>query len=425
MAPVQRFDRSITVTTAIVTVIVSAGAAWAISTLGDLDPAEHGPLPGVPAWSVTIGVLVLQGAVLAALRRAPRLALIAVAALPIVIALAAPSALFSASALPVLVASFAAALVTSFRGIAGAAGAAAAIVALGQFLDGVGIGRVDLPLLALESAGQGIIVVGIPLVLGSAIAANRAAARAKQDALDAVLREREAQVGEAIALERSAMARELHDIAAHHLSGISLMASAVARQVATDPDAARTGALQIREQSNAVLDDLRSLVGLLREAEDRDGRDGTGGSLKTLATVGDLVATARQTGARVDLDLRPGPSGTLGAGIPPLAQLAAYRMVQESLTNAARHAPGSTATVTIDDRGASELIVVVENDGGSGSGSHPGQPGGFGLVGMRERAALIGGSFDAGPTPEGGWETRMRIPRDLARSARSSQEDRP
>ncbi|MFH9834929.1 histidine kinase [Streptomyces sp. NPDC017201] len=102
----------------------------------------------------------------------------------------------------------------------------------------------------------------------------------------------------AAALERAAMVRELHDIAAHRLSGISLMASVVARQTASAPGEARSGALEIRKQSNAIPDDLRRLVGLLRGVGHQDE------GVKSLDTLPGLIETARPTGARVDFDPR-------------------------------------------------------------------------------------------------------------------------
>lgn len=415
MAPVHGVGRSTLITTPIVTASVSAAAAWAVSAIGHIDPAEHGAPPGPATWWLTASVLALQCAVLSLLPRVPRLALLAVAALPIWLAIAAPSALYTTSAIPVLVAAFITALVRPFRRVVFATVASAVLLALGQLLCGLSIGRSDVFTLTLESVSQAIIVIGLPSLLASAIAANRAAARSNQVALEAMARERDAQIGEAIALERTAMARELHDIAAHHLSGISLMASAIARQVMTDPVAARTGAQLVREQSNAVLDDLRSLVGLLRQAHSTDGYGAPDGSIKSLATVDELVSTAQQTGVEASLQWRPSAIGTLGRGISPLAQLAAYRMIQEALTNAARHAPGSSVLIVIDDTEQAELRLTVANSpvGASREQRHGA---GFGLIGMRERATLIGGSFDAGATADGGWEAKMRIPRDGTRS---------
>ncbi|CAM5561639.1 histidine kinase dimerization/phosphoacceptor domain-containing protein [Streptomyces fimicarius] [Streptomyces griseus] len=134
----------------------------------------------------------------------------------------------------------------------------------------------------------------------SVIAAQRATRAAQQETLAAVTRERDAKIGEALALERAAMARELHDIVGHRLSGISLMASVVARQTASAPGEARCGALEIRKQSNAILDDLRRLVGLLRGVGHQDE------GVKSLDTLSGLIETARPTGACVDFDPRSG-----------------------------------------------------------------------------------------------------------------------
>lgn len=238
------------------------------------------------------------------------------------------------------------------------------------------------------------------------IAAQRATRAAQQETLAAVTRERDAKIGEAIALERAAMARELHDIAAHHLSGISLMASVVARQTASAPGEAHSGALEIRKQSNAILDDLRRLVGLLRDVGHQDE------GVKTLATLPHLIATARLTGAQVDFDLRSDERRKPGAGVSLLGQLAAYRIVQESLTNASRHAPGAPCVVTVDDRDPRTLRITVRN-APPGPQARPASRGtGYGIIGMRERSALIGGSFGAGPTDDDGWETRISIPRE-------------
>jgi len=415
MALARRPQHLLTVTTPIVTVVIAGSASWAIGTLAELDPSEHGTTPGPIAWWITIAVLVAQGVVLAFLRRAPRAVMCVVAALPLAIAVFSPSALFTASAIPVLVAAFMASLRKPFSRVVLSAVLAAALIAAGQFLNGAGLSRSDFFEVVFGAVGQAVVVVGLPMLLASVVAANRAVRQAKEEAINALVRERDAQVGEAIALERTAMARELHDIAAHHLSGISLMASAVARQVTTNPDAARAGALQVRAQSNAVLDDLRSLVGLLREAETREGKGATDGMVKTLATIRELVRTAQLSGARITLEVQTRDSVALGFGIPPLAQLTAYRMVQESLTNSAKYAPGSTTTILIEDEGMSELLLTVKNSPGDDP-SPPGRSeGGFGLVGMRERATLIGGFFDSGPTAEGGWRNTMRIPRDIAR----------
>ncbi|WP_417540446.1 sensor histidine kinase [Microbacterium maritypicum] len=393
-------------------VLVSAGtAAVALGVLGVVralvaaDPSEH-PLPELISWWLTAAALVLQAAA-QLLPSARDLSLIVTSALALALALVAPGSLFSVTALPILVSAFLAGLSVPLRHMRWTAAAACVLVFAGQLINSIGSGRADYVGAAFEAALQAVLVVGLPLLPATAIAAQKSARRAQEQMLDALARERDAQIREAIAMERSAMARELHDIAAHHLSGISVMASAVERQVGSDPDAARAGAAAVRQQSRAVLDDLRRLVGLLRDADSDDD------SVKTLATIPALVAVVAATGVEVDLRVRRPAGGELGEGIGPLAQLAAYRMVQESLSNVSRHAPDAACTVTIDDDDPARMRVSVHNappprgatlaaTGGSG----------FGILGMRERAALIGGSFDAGPTGDDGWEARMSIPRE-------------
>jgi signal transduction histidine kinase len=221
------------------------------------------------------------------------------------------------------------------------------------------------------------------------------------------------------------MARELHDIAAHHLSGIALMTSAIDRQLATDPQAARDGVRQVRAQSMAVLDDLRRLVGLLRDPSESVE------AVQTLDTLPSLLDVARSAGSPVRLDVVPrAGSERLGDGVGPLGQLAAYRMVQESLTNAVTHAPAAASTVTLDDSDDDRFVVTVQTEAtparphAAAAAGRP-APGGFGILGMRERAALVGGTLASGPTPDGGWLTRMELPRDGRRSTGPEEGTRP
>src|SRR5690606_38689623 len=153
-------------------------------------------------------------------------------------------------------------------------------------------------------------------------------------------REREALVQAALARERTVMARELHDIAAHHLSGIALMAGAGGRQVDPDPAAAKVGVEQLGSQATSVLADPRRLVGLMRTA---DHAPGAGTGVESVAGITCLVA---QHPGQVELDV---PSEPRVEGIGPLAQLAAYRTVQEALANATRHAPGAPCRVEVRD----------------------------------------------------------------------------
>ncbi|KAB1650482.1 sensor histidine kinase [Pseudoclavibacter endophyticus] len=395
------------VLTAVGTAVAAVLLLFIIGSLSAADPAEHGV--ATPwSWWVTGVVVVLQAA--AQLIPGPRSAgLLVAAALPLVLASVVPGPLFSVSAFPILVLAFLTGLQEPVRRVRWTGPAAGVLVAVGQLLNAAFIGRTDYAGMAVESALQAALVIGLPLLPATVIAGQRAIRHAQQETLDAMARERDAHIGEVIAGERAAMARELHDIAAHHLSGISLMAGAVERQVHTDPEAARAGAAAVRAQSRATLDDLRRLVGMLR---DTDGGDE---SVKTLDTVPALVDDVAATGVDVRVDVRGPASDDVGEGIGPLAQLAVYRMVQESLANASRHAPGAACTVVLDDTDPARFRVSVRNaPPPAGSLTRP-SGSGFGIIGMRERAALIGASFSAGPSGDDGWETRMSIPRESRR----------
>ncbi len=392
---------------AAVTALSALALLWIVTLLARDDPSLGGPPHGTAAWWATAVTLVLQSATLVWTRHRATAALASTAALSLVLAVVFPSGLFTVTALPVLVAAFLAGLTEAWRDVRRWAPASGALVAVAYFVNCTADGNSDGTALSMQAALQAALVVGLPLLPASLISAQRATRAAQQETLAAVTRERDAKISEAIALERAAMARELHDIAAHHLSGISIMASVVARQTTSAPSEAASGALEIRRQSNAILEDLRRLVGLLRDVGPEDEE------VKTLITIPGLIETARLAGARVGFDLRIAERRELGAGIGPLGQLAGYRMVQESLTNASRHAPGARCLVTVDDRSPLRLQLTVRNAPPSGAQVRPTPSGtGFGLMGMRERALLIGGDFDAGPTDDDGWETRMSIPRE-------------
>lgn len=196
----------------------------------------------------------------------------------------------------------------------------------------------------------------------------------------------------------------LHDIAAHHLSGIALMAAVIDRQIDADPERAHEGARQVREQSTAVLEDLRRLVGLLRDDTPAER------AVETVAGIVDLAERARFR-SDVRLDVLPGDR-PLADGVGPLAQLAAYRTVQEALANAALHAPSAPCTVTIDDRDATRVVIRVENAPATVPAAGTSPSGGNGLRGMRERADLVGARLQTGPTATGGWLVELALGRE-------------
>ncbi|GAA2674233.1 MULTISPECIES: sensor histidine kinase [Actinosynnema] len=214
---------------------------------------------------------------------------------------------------------------------------------------------------------------------------------------DEAEREQQARIASAIGEERARMARELHDVAAHHLSGMVVQASAVERLIDRDPAAAKEGVVWLRGQGRETLDNLRMVVGVLR-----GGEDGEDAPVPGLEVLDGLVRTAAELGARVEL-VREGHERP----VPPIADIALYRVVQESLSNARQHAPGAPVRISLRYLPRKvELEVVNERPRQPGGG--PGS--GVGLIGMRERAQLIGAAFSAAPTAAGGWCVMVSLP---------------
>lgn len=213
-------------------------------------------------------------------------------------------------------------------------------------------------------------------------------------------RTREEEAARRVQEERLRIARELHDVTAHSLSIIAVQAGAAATIAEKDPAAARSTLETVRHIAKASLDELRSMLGVLRGGEDAPLAP-TG----TLARLPELARTIEQAGVRVELRVEE-----LGE-TPAYADVSAYRIVQEALTNVVRHARATTATVTIR-REARDLTVEVTDDGAGAPAELPRD--GHGIAGMRERAAALGGSFEAGPGESGGFTVRARLPIDTA-----------
>ncbi|PYY31821.1 sensor histidine kinase [Curtobacterium sp. MCBD17_030] len=409
------------------TFVVGLGLLLGLPPLDAADPDSIVPAGAYPAvssgpWLVLALGLLVQSAVLLAARRAPRATLVAVSVVPVLAAVA-PTTLHGLLLLPVVVAVVLAVLRVPLARLWPALVAAAAlvIVAEGSVLySAYGAGRAGVGIGISRSLGQGFLqafgTVGLPVLIALVVRSRREVRAARTAEATAVDREEDARIDAAVSRERAAMARELHDIAAHHLSGIALMSAVIDRQIDTDPERAHEGVRQVREQSTAVLEDLRRLVGLLRDDSPAER------TVETVAGIVDLVERARFR-SDVRLDVLPGTTGEpatagpaaprpLGDGVGPLAQLAAYRTVQEALANAALHAPGSPCTVTMDDRADDHLTIRVENGPATvpALGSTP--AGGNGLRGMRERAELVGAILQVGPTDTGGWTVSLRLGRE-------------
>ncbi|MFD4348160.1 sensor histidine kinase [Streptomyces coelicoflavus] len=230
--------------------------------------------------------------------------------------------------------------------------------------------------------------------------ADAALLRAEQTALLA-----EMDRTQAVTAERARMARELHDMVANHLSAIAIHSTAALSL--DDPATTRQALGVIRENSVAGLAEMRRLIGILRD----DGGDTEPAAAPTLDGLGALVDGARSNGLDVTLDALDADPGQ---NLPAPVELAAYRIVQESLTNALKHAAPGPVRVRLDRHGGALRVRVTSPYGDRDTPRAPGS--GAGLVGMRERAALLHGTFEAGAVADPGaagdkiWAVRATLP---------------
>ena len=227
---------------------------------------------------------------------------------------------------------------------------------------------------------------GAPAVVGYAVRVRDGAFRAR--------------VHDARQSERVAIARELHDTVAHHVTAIAVQAQAARATAPSRPEAMPEALLVIEEAASRVLADMRVAVGALRSGAERTLQRGVA-DLAGLASDGTPSGdSSGDPSVEVDVDDDLGPlAPTVGAGL--------YRIAQEAVTNARRHARAAR-TITVRLTGDGDRVRLVVRDDGKGVRA---SAGGFGLVGMRERAVLLGGSLDAGPGPEGGWRVEAVLPR--------------
>jgi signal transduction histidine kinase len=199
--------------------------------------------------------------------------------------------------------------------------------------------------------------------------------------------------------ERVRIARDLHDVVAHHITLVNAQAGVAHHLMRTNPDQAYEALAHIKETSRAALDELRATVGLLRQPDDAPG---SRSPIPRLADLDALIGGFRASGLPVEVTRTGTPSP-----LAPATELTTYRIIQEALTNTHKHA-SATLTSVVLDYGPHSLRVTVTDDGRPGAAEGPGT--GHGLIGMRERAAAIGGTVTADPLPEGGFRVQAELP---------------
>lgn len=242
--------------------------------------------------------------------------------------------------------------------------------------------------------------------LGDAVRSRRVRLAQVEARAERAERTREEEARRRVTEERVRIARELHDVVAHHITLVNAQAGVAHHLMRTDPDRAYEALAHIKDTSRAALDELRATVGLLRQPDDApDSR----APLPGLADLDTLISGIRAGGLAVTVT-RTG----LTRPVAPATDLTAYRIIQESLTNTHKHARATQAEVTLD-YGAATLRVTVTDDGLPHTPKGPGT--GHGLIGMRERATALGGTVSAGREPGGGFRVVAELPLSLTPTA--------
>lgn len=255
------------------------------------------------------------------------------------------------------------------------------------------------PLASFITATLSTVAVGAVFY---AIGSRRAVKQAAAERLAAAEREQTARVAQAQAAERTRIAREMHDVLAHRISLVAMHASALNYRQDLGEEERATALQTIESNAREALTELREILGVLRDPSFSGSlADRPEAPQPLLEDLPDLVAEARTLGTDVQLTDDSGE-------VPERTARAAYRIVQEALTNARKHAPGAPVTVEVCGGGGADLELRVSQPLQPEATPPPGS--GLGLLGLRERAALVGGSLEAGPDDAGHWVLSARLP---------------
>jgi signal transduction histidine kinase len=213
--------------------------------------------------------------------------------------------------------------------------------------------------------------------------------------------EQDRRAEEAVQDERSRIARELHDVVAHHVSVMTVQAGAVRRLLTPEQEREREALVSVEETGRQALTEMRRLLGVLKDEAEQE-RPAPRAPQPGIATLDTLLGQVREAGLPVEMTLEGRP-----VELPPGVDLSAYRIVQEALTNALKYAGPARAWVVVRYRD-DDVELEISNDGRTEAAQADG--GGHGLVGMRERVAVYGGELESGPRPGGGFAVRARLP---------------
>jgi len=243
--------------------------------------------------------------------------------------------------------------------------------------------------------------------LGGYVAARRQWLAAERDRAAHLERMREEETRRRVDAERMRIARELHDVVAHSMAMINVQATAASVLLTEDPAGAAAAIQAIRGASKSGLRELRAILKVLRDVD--GGPQTAVPDLRDIRVLADAAAAAG-TPVTVLAEIAAAP-------LPPAVALAAYRITQESLTNVVRHAGGATVTVTLRQDGGDLIVEIIDDGSPATAASGEGDGSGAGLAGMRERAASLGGTLEAGPRARGGFAVRARLPIAAAAAA--------
>ncbi len=269
------------------------------------------------------------------------------------------------------------------------------------------------PVLAPDDTSWGDLVGVFALViaswvLGDNMRVRRANVAAVEERAARLERERDAEAQRAVLQERARIARELHDVVAHSMSVMVVQAGAARRTLARDPDRATEALTQIERTGRGALEEMRRLVGVLRQDGDPATTPDESAARQPqpgIEQVPHLVQGCREAGLPVSLAV-VGPERPLPSGVG----LVVYRVMQEALTNTMKHAGPARADVVLRYGDNAVTVIVCDDGRGAAADGEPEVLTGHGLTGMRERVALYGGSIAAGPQPGGGFRVRAEVP---------------